>query len=60
MSFNAGSFDALRVMVNFARNRTRCSLALAQSHALNAGFTKEEVDEATKFWAEYEAKKVRP
>lgn len=50
-------FAALRCMVNYAREQVRCRLANAKAYAIRMGFSQESVDNAVKFWAEYEAKK---
>ena len=51
-------FQALRCIVNHARNTPRCSLANARAHVLAQGFSQESVDAAVKFWAKYEGSKL--
>lgn len=50
-------YAALRCIVNYARSQVHCKLAQAKAYALRQGFSQESVDNAAKFWAQYEASK---
>ncbi|QMI49985.1 hypothetical protein [Burkholderia sp. MBR-1] len=51
-------FDALKSLVNRARFLQRVRLATIREETIAAGFSAEVVDEAIKFWADYEHHKV--
>jgi hypothetical protein len=54
---NEEDFAALQFMVSYARNNGNCRLFQAKAVALADGFSQESIDNAVKFWADYEAKK---
>lgn len=51
------AFNALRAIINFGRMYPKRKAQACREHVLHIGFTKEEVDEAIKFWHEYETEK---
>lgn len=58
--FNDNDFAAMKCIINYARSlsgRNNCSLNEAKNFALSMGHTQEAIDNAVKFWAQYEARK---
>lgn len=58
--FNDNDFAAMKCIINYARSlngRKNCSLNEAKNFALRMGHTQESIDNAVKFWAQYEAGK---
>ncbi|WP_321966965.1 hypothetical protein [Burkholderia cepacia] len=52
--------DALKSLVNRARFERRARLSTIREETIAAGFSAEVVDEAIKFWADYERRKSVP